>query len=385
MKTRLVAAAAAVLVQLAAGAHTMDTAPPEPHAGTATVGLVAFANSGAPQAQADFLHGLAQLHNFQYADAAAAFHRAQLADPGFALAYWGEAMSFNHPVWMQQDAGAARAVLARLGPDRAARQARAGTERERAYLDAAEILYGAGDKFERDRRYAEAMRRLHERWPDDVDGTALYALALLGTAHAGRDVPTYMKSYALLEPLVRRYPQHPGITHYLIHSVDDAAHAPLGLEAALAYGVIAPESSHALHMTSHIYLALGMWDEVVAANEAALALGARRAAQHGMKPPGCGHSQSWLNYGYLQQGRRADAKRMVAACLAELREHPFFGEEDQFDSDGSSLGSFYAMRLRVLLDAPADAELLAWTPDTANVPYAAFLRDYGTAILAIRE
>ena len=384
MKTRFVLAAVAVLMHVAAVSHTMD-APSAQDPPTATVGVVAFANSGAQRAQADFLFGLAQLHNFQYPDAAAAFRRAQEADPGFALAYWGEAMTYNHAVWMQQDANAARAALARLAPDRAARLAKAGTERERAYLEAVEILYGDGGKFERDRLYAEAMARLHERWPDDVDGTAFYALALLGTAHAGRDVLTYMKSYALLEEPFRQYPQHPGITHYLIHSVDDAAHAPLGLKAARAYGKIAPESPHALHMTSHIYLALGMWDEVVAANESALALGARRAAKRGVQPADCGHGQIWLSYGYLQQGRHADAKRMVAQCLAEVRERAQFSESDQFEAEGSSVGTFYAMRLAYLLDAPPDAEVLGWAPDPGRVPYAAFLRDYGAAILATRQ
>jgi tetratricopeptide (TPR) repeat protein len=367
-------------------AHTVGPSPSAVPV-AATVGQVAFANSGAPGAQQDFLYGLAQLHNFQYPDAAAAFQRAQQADPTFALAYWGEAMTYNHPVWMQQDAAKARAVLARLGADPAARHSRAKTEREQAYLDAVEMLYADGDKFERDRRYAQSMRRLHERWPDDVDGTAFYALALLGTAHDGRDVPTYMRSYALLEDLFRQFPQHPGVTHYLIHSVDDAAHAPLGLKAAQAYGRIAPESSHALHMTSHIYLALGLWDEVVAANEAAFDLGARRARGRGYAPGGCGHGSTWLNYGYLQQGRHEDAKRLILACLKEVRERPRYADDpDQFDLDRSSLASFYAMRLRYLLDGPADAsEVAAWSPPADGVPLAAFLRDYSTALRAARQ
>lgn len=365
-------------------AHPVDPSPPAQAA--ASVGQVAFANSGAPGVQQDFQYGVAQLHNFQYPDAAAAFRRAQQADPSFALAYWGEAMTYNHTVWMQQDPAKARAVLARLGPDRAARRALAKTERERAYLDAVETLYGEGDKFERDRRYAQAMGRLHERWPDDVDGTAFYALSLLGTAHDGRDVPTYMRSFALLEDLFRSHPQHPGVTHYLIHSVDDAAHAPLGLKAARAYGEIAPASSHALHMTSHIYLALGLWDDVVTANEAAIAVGTRRARAQGREAGGCGHGYTWLNYGYLQQGRYAESKLMIQACLKEVREHPRYSDDaDQFDADGSSLASFYAMRLRYLLDGPADAgEVATWLPAADGVPLAAFLRDYGAALRAAR-
>ncbi len=328
-----------MLLALAAGAnaaraHTADD--PSPPAAGVSVGVVDFANSGAKAAQKDFQYGIAQLHNFQYDDAAEAFRRAQHADPGFALAYWGEAMTYNHPVWMQQDRERALAVLARLGPDRAARLARAGTERERAYLDAVEILYGEGTKFERDRRYSAAMGRLHERWPDDIDGTAFYALSLLGTAHDGRDLPAYMRSYALVKDLFPRHPRHPGVAHYLIHSVDDAAHAPLGLEAARAYGKIAPGSAHALHMTSHIFLALGMWDEVVAANEAAIRNARERAAPRGVRVPDCGHAPLWLNYGYLQQGRYTEARRLIASYLADVRERPVSSDSGQFDADGTS-------------------------------------------------
>lgn len=375
----------AALVQPMALGHPPTAAEPAPQAG-ASVGRVRFANSGSARVQSDFQYAVAQLHNFQYPDAARVFRRIQQADPRFALAYWGEAMTYNHTVWMQQDATAGRAVLARLGPDRAARLAAAGTERERAYLDAVETLYGDGDKRERDRSYAAAMRRLHERWPDDVDATAFYALALLGTAHDGRDVATYMKSYALLEGLFPRYPQHPGVAHYLIHSVDDAAHAPLGLKAARAYGQIAPESAHAVHMTSHIYLALGQWDDVVAANERAMEVAALRDRAAGGTPPGCGHASTWLAYGYLQQGRHAEAKRMLAACLLEVRQRPVHADnEDQFDPDESSLATFYSMRLRYLLDGPAsDAEVVGWAPEASGVPLAGFLREYTDALLALR-
>src|SRR5688500_14828081 len=137
-----------------------------PAAAQTPVGQVAFENSGSAAAQAPFLRGLAQLHNFEYGAAAAAFREAQAADPGFAMAVWGEAMSHNHPVWMEQDAAAGRAVLARLGPDPQARRARARTERERLYLDAIETHYGEGTKEERDRAYSAAMETVHRRYPD---------------------------------------------------------------------------------------------------------------------------------------------------------------------------------------------------------------------------
>ena len=152
------------------------------HAAEPNMGVISFENSGAPAAQADFLTGLAALHNFQYPMAARAFQRAQAADPEFALAYWGEAMSYDHAVWHEQDPVAARAALAKLGATPEARAAKAKTPREKAYLDAVEILFGAGEKSDRERRYALAMEQLHTKYPDDVDATCFYALALLGTS-----------------------------------------------------------------------------------------------------------------------------------------------------------------------------------------------------------
>src|SRR5579863_10436943 len=210
-------------------------------------GHVAFANSGAAAAQADFLEGLALLHDFEYASAAAAFRRAESADPEFAMAYWGEAMTFNHPVWMQQDLNSARAALNRLAPSSATRRSKARTDREKAYLDAIEILYGEGMKEDRDLRYEDAMAALHARYPDDVDAAAFYALSILGSAHAGRDVATYMRSAAVLEEAWINHREHPGLVHYLIHSYDDPAHAPLGLRAARLYAKIAPDAGHAQH------------------------------------------------------------------------------------------------------------------------------------------
>lgn len=279
-----------------------------------TLGRVTFPNSGAAAAQPAFLRGLALLHNFEYEDAATAFRAAQVEDPGFAMAYWGEAMTFNHPVWMVQDRRAARAVLDRLAPTAEARAARAGTERERQWLSALEVLYGEGAKEARDSAYADAMRRLHAQYPDDHEAAAFHALALLGTAHGGRDFATYMRAAALVEPVFRANPEHPGAAHYLIHSFDDPIHAPLGLPAARAYSTIAPDAGHAQHMTSHIFVALGMWDDVVQANETAMEVQQAAQRRRGQPPTVCGHYPSWLTYGYLMQGRTEDAARILSDC-----------------------------------------------------------------------
>ena len=354
-------------------------------------GHVDFANSGAPSAQADFLEGLALLHDFEYPAAAAAFRRAEAADPGFAMAYWGEAMTFNHPIWMQQDLKAARDALNKLAPTPAARRAKAKTDREKEYLDAVEILYGDGSKEERDFRYEDAMAKLHARYPDDVDATAFYGLAILGTAHAGRDIATYMRAAGVLEEAWMNHRDHPGLVHYLIHSYDDPAHAPLGLRAARIYAKIAPDAGHAQHMTSHIFLALGMWREVVQANIAAIADVDRVRKAAGKGPAGCGHYPSWLGYGYLQLGQMDKARSAVASCRASVQsqaamDHPGMS----MDPDASLIGGFANMRLRYLLDTGDwTGEVAGWTlPKTAGAGARldfAFARAMGEIVAGRRD
>jgi len=340
-------------------------------------GDVSFANSGAPAAQAPFLEGLARLHNFEYGPAAASFRSAEQLDPDFAMAYWGEAMTFNHPVWMQQDRSAALAALAKLGPTPEARAAKAKTDREKDYLAALDILYGEGAKDARDFKYADAMASLHKKYPDDVDAAALYALSLLGTAHEGRDFATYMKSAALLEPLFATHPKHPGLAHYLIHSYDDPIHAPLGLRAARAYSAIAPASAHAQHMCSHIFVAMGMWDDVVRANETAVAVTNRGLSGRGQGPVVCGHYPEWLEYGYLEQGRWGEAKKVASGCYGAAR--------GSHGSDRFEVASFAGMRARYLLDTEDwNGEVAGWRV-ARGVPAADFTSDFVDGFAAVRS
>ena len=337
------------------------------------VGQVSFPNSGAAAAQQDFLTGLAQLHNFEYGPAAEFFRKAQQTDPDFAMAYWGEAMTHTHPVWMEQDAAAARAILRRLGPTREARLAKAKTAREKDYLRAVEVLYGDGEKKARDFAYADAIGNLHRQYPDDVDAAAFAALALLGTAHDGRDFAVYMRSAAILEPLFPSNPKHPGVAHYLIHSYDDPVHAPLGLRAAREYSKIAPAAAHAQHMCSHIFVAMGMWDDVVEANEAAVKI-TRGPADTRRPASSCGHYPSWLTYGYLQQGRVEAARTMVKECHQAVS-----------TAQAPAWGAVVAMRSRYLLDTEE------WSGDVAAItipsaePAAVFSYEFTNAFGAIRR
>jgi len=324
-------------------------------------GHVAFANSGSPAAQKDFLEGLALLHDFEYPAAADAFRRAQTTDTGFAMAYWGEAMTFNHPVWMQQDLNAGRAALNKLGPTSSERRAKAKTDREKEYLEAVEILYGDGTKEQRDFKYMDAMAKLHANYPEDVDATAFYGLAILGTAHEGRNETTYMRAAGVLEEAWINNHEHPGLLHYLIHSYDDPTHAPLGLRAARLYAKIAPDAGHAQHMTSHIFLALGMWKETVDANIAAIAAANRQ--RQGRSPIRCGHYPSWLGYAYLQLGQLDKAKVTLSACRAALESQTTMDHNSHsMDPDTSLSGSFANMLLRYQIDGgDGSGEISEWT------------------------
>ena len=227
------------------------------------------------------------------------------------------------------------------------------------------------------------MARLHARYPDDVDAAAFYALSILGSAHGGRDVATYMRSAAVLEEAWISHREHPGVLHYLIHSYDDPAHAPLGLRAARLYAKIAPDAGHAQHMTSHIFLALGMWTDTVEANVAAIAAVNRGRAVDGRKPVGCGHYPSWLGYAYLQLGDLKSAKNALDACRAAMEaalptEHP----TDSMDPDDSATSSFADMRLRYLLETGDwSGEVAGWRLPANAGPGAqldfAFARGFG--------
>ena len=286
------------------------------------LGSTTFENSGAPEAQGAFSRGLLLLHSFEYEDAREAFVEAHRIDPDFAMAYWGEAMTHNHPVWMLQDTEEARTVLLELAPNLEGRLAKAPTDREKDYLRTIDVLYfGEGDKEERDFAYESQMATLSAKYPEDLEASAFHALSLLGLAHEGRDFALYMRSAAIAEEVFALNPQHPGAAHYLIHAYDDPIHAPLGLRAARVYADIAPEASHALHMPSHIFTALGMWPEMASANEASFAASDARMHRKGLDVNARNfHARHWLAYAYLQQGRYAEAEELVQSMLNDVEE-----------------------------------------------------------------
>jgi tetratricopeptide (TPR) repeat protein len=278
-----------------------------------TLGRISFPTSGSARAQPPFVRGVLLLHSFEYDDAITSFREAQRLDSGFAMAYWGEAMCYNQTLWYNENLAKAREVLARLAPTRAARVAKAPSPREKGYLDAVERLFGNGEKTQRNRAYADRMADLTRQFPDDDEAAAFYALALLGTIPSGqRDPATSLKAGGIAAAILKRNAEHPGAAHYALHAFDDGEHAAMGLEAARIYARIAPASSHARHMPSHVFLPLGMWDEAAASDESSFAASVERVKRLGLSMAQADfHSLSWLHYEYLQQGRFTRARDVM--------------------------------------------------------------------------
>ncbi len=289
------------------------------------VGNLSFPTSASPAAQQHFLRGVAILHSFGWKQAIAEFQLAQKAQPDFALAYWGETLCYNHPLISQMDPKEPRAVLARLGATRAARAAKAPTDREKAFLNAVEELWGEGDSARRRLAYMDAMERLHKQFPADDEVKTFYALSILSASSAVDDRTSRMnvKAGALAMEVFKRNPNHPGATHYIIHAFDDPVHAPLALEAAKVYAAIVPAVAHAVHMPTHIFIQHGMWTEVANQNIRAFNV-AKELWQPGDVPGDMSHSGDWGQYGSLQLGDYAGARERIQAFewLAEISKNP---------------------------------------------------------------
>ena len=379
MTTRIVTVALLAIVLSACGADSPTVGPEAALVSIEGLGSLSVPNSGSAQAQEPFLRGVLLMHSFEFEPAAEAFRKAQEIDSGFALAYWGEAMTYNHPLWQQQDREAALEVLGRLAPTAAARAESAGTERERMYLAALDALYAEdGDKHERDFAYLAAMESLATAYPDDHEARAFWSLAILGSSDGVRDFATYMRAAATAQPVFDANPNHPGAAHYLIHSFDDPVHAPLGMQAARAYSEIAPYAAHAQHMTSHIFVATGLWNDLVSANIRARDVQDADRAERGLGPNTCGHYSSWLQYGHLMLGEVAAAEALMDAC-----------HEGILAGDASA-EYFGTMRARQIIDTEDWGLAERWQADlptesgfTGSSPR--FLYDFTNALAAIRR
>ena len=278
------------------------------------LGRVVFHNSGSAAAQEPFLRGVAWLHSFGYEDALDAFRAAQKIDPSFALAYWGEAMSFSQPLWFFEEVAQARAALARLGPTPEARIAKAKTPREQGFMRAVEALFGPGDKPARHAAFAAEMAKVAGAHPTDDEAQTFYALALLSTMPRGdAALPIRRQAGAIAEKVFARNPNHPGAAHYILHAYDHGTLADRSLPAARAYAKIAPAASHALHMPAHAFLQVGFWDEAAASDQASWDASVAWAKRRGLPITSRDyHSLAWLQYEWTQQGRFSKTKEAIA-------------------------------------------------------------------------
>ena len=287
------------------------------------LGAVEMEVTGAPEAAVFFQEGLLLLHSFEFDDAAEKFLKAQEVDSNFVMAYWGEAMSYNHPLWKERYTEDGTAALNKLAPTKEERQKLAQTPLEQDLLSAVEILYSEGDKKELDIAYKNQMEKLHQKYPEHHEVAAFYALSLLGSSKSRTADDHYEKGAKIVQSIIKENPQHPGALHYLIHSYDDPDHATLALEAANSYAKVAPDAEHALHMPSHIFVALGMWDEVINSNIASYEASVVRMKEKELDNDARGyHAFKWLMYGYLQKGNFEKAKEMVYEMKNHCAEKP---------------------------------------------------------------
>ena len=278
------------------------------HSAPERLGTVHFANSCAPAVGVAFDRAVALLHSFAYDDADKGFTDVAVRDPTCAMAHWGRAMTHYHQLW-SPPMGADLAAGAAEVDKSAALEVK--TARERSLIEALGSYYADADHAapaERALRYSNNMVSIARNNRDDDEIQVFYALSLIATASpADRSHERQKRAADILEPIWKRQPQHPGVPHYLIHAYDSAELAPRGLAAARTYSGIAPSAPHALHMPSHIFTRLGLWQDSINSNLAA------RAAAHSQGDFGEElHSMDYLTYAYLQQGRIADAASVVA-------------------------------------------------------------------------
>jgi hypothetical protein len=356
------------------------------------VGTVSFPTSCSPQVQKQFEHSVALLHSFEYEVADNQFQEVAKQDPHCAMAYWGEAMSLYHQLWSrpsQEDLKHGSELLAK------AADVKPKTAREREYISALSVFYRDSDKTEHGKRtdaYAAAMESLYQHNPGDREAAVFYALSLLGSEHG--DDPALVKdrkAVAILNRIFAEQPDHPGVAHYIIHSCDNPQMASLGLAAARKYAAIAPSSPHAVHMPSHIFARLGLWQDDIASNKAALEAADKMAAMklhvmhHRM------HSMDFLQYAYLQIADDASAKQQYEELKKYNRAEIEKDYQGYFDEMLTSFSALYAIERKQWKEALALQPLPEAQPNIhletywAHAVAAGHLRDAAAAQEALKE
>ena len=320
------------------------------------LGTVAFPVSCAPSVQKPFERGVALLHSFWYEEAEKEFQQIAQDDPHCVMAHWGLAMSLWHQLWNNPDA-----EMIQRGSDEVHQAKTTGgatTPRERAYIAAIAAFYGESKKLNheaRARAYSVAMKNVYDSYPDDHEAAAFYALSLLASEpHDDTTFANRKQAAAVLEKLFAIEPDHPGVAHYLIHSYDKPQLAQLGLPAARRYAQIAPAAPHALHMPSHIFARVGLWQDDIDSNLASIAATRKTSAMHMGGEGHQFHAMDFLLYAYLQSGREADAAKLIDEVKTMPKMKSMYGPD--FDPETYALSKFpatYDLELRHWTDAAA--------------------------------
>jgi tetratricopeptide (TPR) repeat protein len=322
----------------------------------AQLGTVAFPISCAPSVKKAFERGVALLHSFWYEEAEKEFQQIATEDPNCAMAHWGVAMSLWHQLWNHPDAKVNQRGLDEVheakttdGPT---------TAREKAYIAAIAAFYSDSKKLSHEARakaYSAGMKKVYESYPDDHEAAVFYALSLLGSEpHDDATFANRRQAAAILEKLFATDPDHPGVAHYLIHSYDKPQLAQLGLPAARRYAQVAPAAPHALHMPSHIFARVGLWQDDINSNLASIAATRKTAAMHMGGEGHQFHAMDFLIYAYLQSGGEADAAKVIDEIKTMPKMKSMYGSD--FDPQTNALTKFpaiYDLELRHWSDAAA--------------------------------
>ncbi len=351
--------------------------PHHHHDATEKLGTVSFPISCAPATQPQFERGVALLYSFEYETAANQFQEIQKKDPTCAMIYWGQAMSLYHQLWDRPT----KAELLRGAELLAkARSLNPPTARERDYIQALAVFYTDTDKLDHNKRadaYCKTMFGVYQRNPQDREAAVLYALALLGSApEHDTDLTNAKAAVAILNKLYDEEPDHPGIAHYIIHSCDNPSMASLALPAARKYASIAPASAHAVHMPSHIFARLGLWQDDINSNLAAIKIADQMATMHVHVMHHAMHSMDFLEYAYLQIGDDAHAKAEVEAFAAIPDSDMDSEYKDFYEFHKAMAPAMYALERRQWKEA------LNLQPNANTRPYAQSATYWARAVAA---
>ena len=346
------------------------------------LGTVHFPISCTAAVQKPFARGVALLHSFWYEEAEKEFLEIAKDDPQCAMAHWGIAMSIWHQLWNEPDAK----VIAR-GLDEAntaKKLAAKATAREQGYIAAIAAFYSNSEKLDHDARakaYSDAMKKVYEAYPDDHEAATFYALSLLASEpHDDASFANRKAAAAILEKLFATEPDHPGVAHYLIHAYDKPQLAQLGIPAARRYAQVAPAAPHALHMPSHIFARVGLWQDDIKSNLASIAATRKTAAMHMGGEGHQFHAMDFLFYAYLQSGREADARALMDEVNKMPEMHDMYGVGfDPHLATEATFAALYPLEMRDWTTASALTPMDI--PGTANDSFGYWAKAIGAAHL----